>query len=67
MRIANVLQTIPIFPYIVQTLNEYMHVRFSKFINNPPARKERDCHDQEITKNKKKNVIDGVGGLTNII
>ena len=69
MRIANVLQTIPIFPCIVQTLNEYMHVRFSKFITNPPARKERDCHDQEMahSKNKKKNVIDGVGGLTNII
>ena len=34
-----------------------------------PAQKERDCHDQEIedSKNKKKNVIDGVGDLTNII
>ena len=36
-----------------------------RFINNPPARKERDCHDQGIagSKSKKKNVIDGVGGL----
>ena len=42
---------------------------FPRFINNPPAGKERDCHDQEIahSKNKNKNVIDGVGGLTNII
>ena len=38
-------------------------------MNNPPAQKERDCHDQEIEdpKNKKKNVIDSVGDLTNII
>ena len=38
---------------------------FLRFINNPPAIKERDCHDQGIadSKSKKKNVIDGVGGL----
>ena len=30
---------------------------------------ERDCHDQEIedSKNKQKNVNDGVGDFTNII
>ena len=46
-----------------------IYVIFPRFINNPPAQRERDCHDQEIedSKNKKKNVIDGVRDLTNII
>ena len=39
------------------------------FINDPPACKEKEFHDQKIadSKNKKKNVIDGVGGLKNTI
>ena len=47
----------------------YIYVIFPRFINNPPAQKKRDCHDQEIadSKNKKINVIDDVGDLTNII
>ena len=47
----------------------YIYVIFPRFINNLPARKERDCYDQEIedSKNIKKNVIGGVGDLTNII
>ena len=38
-------------------------------MNNPPARKDRDCHDQEMeySENKKKNLFGGVGDLTNII
>ena len=47
----------------------YINVIFPRFINNPSAWKDKDCHDQEITdsKNKNKNVIDGVGDLTNMI
>ena len=54
---------------VVQTLTNYIYVIFPRFINNPPAQKKRDCHDQEIadSKNKKINVIDDVGDLTNII
>ena len=45
-----------------------MHVLFPWFINNPPIGKQRECHDQEIVDSKKKkNVINGVGGLTNLI
>ena len=46
----------------------YIDLIFPNFINNPPARKKRVCHDQEIadSKNKKNTVIDGVGDLTNI-
>ena len=54
---------------VVQTLTNYIYVIFPRFINNPPAQKKRDCHDQEIadSKTKKINVIDDVGDLTNII
>ena len=54
---------------VVQNRTNYIYVIFPRFTNNPPAQKERDCHDQEIEdpKNKKKNVIDSVGDLANII
>ena len=47
----------------------YIYVLFPRFINNPPAGKERDCHDREIadSRSKKKNVIDGDVGLKNTI
>ena len=47
----------------------YKYVIFPTFINDPPACKEKEFHDQKIadSKNKKKNVIDGVGGLKNTI
>ena len=32
---------------LAQTLS-YIYVPFPRCINNPPAGKERDCHDQKI-------------------
>ena len=54
---------------VYKNWSNYIYVIFPRFINNPRARKERDCHDQEIpdSENKKKNIIDGVDDLTNII
>ena len=53
---------------VVKHWTNYIYVIFPTFINNPPTRKERDCHDQEIADSKhKKKVIDGDCDLTNII
>ena len=64
MWIANVLQTIPIFPYACNVSKPEVSSTNIELTTFP-----RDCHDQEIadSKNKKKNVIDGIGDLTNII
>ena len=33
---------------VLETLHiYYIYVILPRFINNPPARKKRDCHDQE--------------------